>query len=87
MVAVALMPPLVTAGLLFGNNLTTLGLKALELAVANVICINLTGIVTFSLQGIRPATWWKNSKTGKAKQRALVVWVVLLALLALIVLR
>ncbi len=87
MVAVALMPPLVTAGLLFGNNLTTLGLKALELAFANVICINLAGIVTFSLQGIRPATWWENSKAGKAKQRALVVWIVLLVLLALIVLR
>jgi len=87
MVAVALMPPLVTAGLLFGNNLTALGLKALELAFANVICINLAGIVTFSLQGIRPATWWEKSKAGKAKQSALVAWVVLLALLALIVWR
>jgi len=87
MVAVALMPPLVTAGLLFGNNLTALGLKALELAFANVICINLAGIVTFSLQGIRPATWWENSKAGKAKQRALAVWLILLILLALIVFR
>ncbi len=87
MVAVALMPPLVTAGLLFGNNLTALGLKALELAFANVICINLAGIVTFSLQGIRPATWWENSKAGREKQRALVIWIVLLVLLALIVLR
>ncbi len=87
MVAVALMPPLVTAGLLFGNNLTALGLKALELAFANVICINLAGIVTFSLQGIRPATWWENSKAGKEKQKALAVWVILLILLALIVFR
>ncbi|HEB69322.1 MAG TPA: TIGR00341 family protein [Desulfobulbus sp.] len=87
MVAVALMPPLVTAGLLFGNSMILPGIKALELAFANVICINLAGIVTFILQGIRPATWWENSKAGKAKRVALVAWLALLILLALIVFR
>jgi len=87
MVAVALMPPLVTAGLLFGSSLPVIGFKALELAFANVICVNLAGIVTFSLQGIRPATWWEKSKAGKAKPRALIIWVSLLVLLALILLR
>lgn len=87
MVAVALMPPLVTAGLFFGNNLMTPGLNALGLAFSNVICINLAGIVTFSLQGIRPGTWWEDSKAGKAKKSALVVWIALLVLLALILLR
>lgn len=87
MVAVALMPPLVTAGLLFGSGLLMMGFKALELALANVICINLAGIVTFSLQGIRPATWWEKSKADRARLRALKVWVVLLALLAFMLLR
>ena len=87
MVAVALMPPLVTAGLMFGSHLPWLGYKALELALANVICVNLAGIVTFSLQGIRPATWWEKSKAGKAKRRALQIWIILLVLLAGIVLR
>ncbi len=87
MVAVALMPPLVTAGLMFGSNLPGMGFKALELAFANVICVNLAGIVTFSLQGIRPATWWEKSKAGKAKRRALTIWIMLLLLLAVIVFR
>ena len=87
MVAVALMPPIVTAGLFFGSSMPLLGFKALELAAANVICVNLAGIVTFSLQGIRPATWWEKSRAGKAKRRALVIWVSLLVMLALILLR
>ena len=86
MVAVALMPPLVTAGLLFGSHLSIMGFKALELVVANVICVNLAGIVTFALQGIRPATWWEKSKAGKAKRRSLAIWISLLILLALILL-
>ncbi len=87
MVAVALMPPLVTAGLMFGGGLPVLGIKAMELAFANVICVNLAGIVTFSLRGIRPATWWEKSKAGKATYRALLIWIPLLALLAFIVFR
>ena len=87
MVAVALMPPLVTAGLLFGSSLPGMGFKALELVVANVICVNLAGIVTFALQGIRPATWWENSKAGKAKRRSLTIWISLLFVLTLILIR
>ena len=87
MVAVALLPPLVTAGLLFGSSFPVMGFKALELAVANVICVNLAGIVTFGLQGISPATWWEKSKAGKAKSRSLAIWISLLILLALILLR
>ncbi len=87
MVAVALMPPLVTAGLLFGSSFPVMGFKALELAFANVICVNLAGIVTFGLQGIRPATWWEKSKAGKAKSTSLAIWISLLILLALILLR
>jgi uncharacterized hydrophobic protein (TIGR00341 family) len=84
MVAVALMPPIVTAGLFFGTGLPVLGLRALELASANVICVNLAGIVTFSMQGIRPATMWEKSKAGQARKRALVIWLSLLAALAVI---
>ncbi len=87
MVAVALMPPLVTAGLLFGAGLFSLGLKALELAFANVICVNLAGIVTFSLQGIRPGTWWEKTKASQAKKKALRIWITSLAILILLLLR
>ncbi len=86
MVAVALMPPLVTAGLLFGAGMFSLGFKALELAFANVICVNLAGIVTFSLQGIRPGTWWEKTKAGKAKKKGMLIWLTLLVILTIILL-
>ena len=87
MVAVALMPPLVTAGLLFGSGFLLLGFQALELTIANIICVNLAGIITFSLQGIRPATWWEKTKARKARKKALGIWTTLLLLLVLILLR
>ncbi len=87
MVAVALMPPLVASGLFLGSGLPLKALQALELAFANVICVNIAGIVTFSLQGIRPATWWENSRAGKARKRALLLWGPLLIILILMLLR
>ncbi len=87
MVAVALMPPLVTAGLLIGEGAPLLGLKALELAGANIICINLAGIITFTLQGIRPATWWEKAKAQRARKRAIKIWIFLLSLLAFMLFR
>ncbi len=84
MVAVALMPPLVTAGLLFGSGLPLLGAQALELTIANIICVNLAGIITFSLQGIRPATWWEKTKARQARKKAIWIWSILLFLLVLI---
>ena len=87
MVAVALMPPLVTAGLLIGSGEPVLGFKALELTFANVICVNLAGIVTFIAQGITPATWWEQSKASRARKRAIVGWTLMLFLLAYILLR
>lgn len=86
MVAVALMPPLVSAGLLLGSGLPSLALQALELTFVNVICVNLAGIITFSLQGIRPATWWEKEKASQAKRKALCMWTTLLVLLVLVLL-
>jgi len=85
MVAVALMPPLVTAGLLFGSGRFITGLSALNLALANIICINLAGIITFNIQGIRPAVLWEKNRARQATVRATAVLVVLLILLALII--
>jgi len=75
MVSVALMPPLVTGGLMFGSGYYRQGLSGLNLALANIICFNLAGIITFRLQGIRPSTWWGNTmqcRTGG--RRAVIIW-------------
>ncbi len=87
MVALALLPPLVAGGLLLGGGHAALGVGALSLFLVNLICVNLAGVTTFLVQGIRPASWWEKDRAAKATRIAIGLWVALLAgLLGLIVL-
>lgn len=79
MVAVALLPPLVNAGLLLGSGYPTGALGAFMLVVTNVVCLNLAGVVTFQLQRIRPRSWWEEEKAARATRIAFTLWAVLLA--------
>lgn len=81
MVAVALLPPMVTFGLLLGNGQLRLALGAASLLLANLICLNLAAVVTFRAQGIHPATWWEKDRAAKATRIAIALWVTLLAAL------
>ena len=81
MVAVALLPPLVTFGLLLGGGHLAMATGALSLFLMNLICVNLAGVTTFLVQGIRPATWWEKDRAVKATRIALVLWAALLAAL------
>jgi uncharacterized hydrophobic protein (TIGR00341 family) len=81
MVAVALLPPIVTFGLLLGGEQPALAMGALSLFLMNLICVNLAGVATFLVQGIRPATWWEKGRAVKATRIAIVLWVALLAAL------
>ncbi len=82
MVAVALLPPLVTCGLLFGSGHLEAARGALLVFLTNVICVNLAGIVTFLFQGVRPLTWWETQKAKKATRVAIGIWVLLLLALS-----
>jgi uncharacterized hydrophobic protein (TIGR00341 family) len=85
MVAVALLPPLVVTGLLFGTGEWSLAFQAALLLAANVICVNLAGVITFLLMGVRPRDWWEQAEARRSSRIALIVWAVLLtALLALL---
>jgi len=87
MVAVALLPPLVTCGLLLGSGHLQPAQGALLVFLTNVICVNLAGVVTFLIQGVRPLTWWETQRAKKAVRSAILVWaVLLLALIAVILL-
>ncbi|MBE0502908.1 MAG: TIGR00341 family protein [Desulfuromonadales bacterium] len=79
MVAVALLPPLVTFGLLLGGGQHELAVVALLLFVLNLICVNLAGVTTFLIQGIRPVTWWEKDRAVNATRIAIGLGVVLLA--------
>lgn len=85
MVAVALLPPFVTAGLFAGAGSWAPAGHAALLGTANIICINLAGVLTFLLEGIRPLSWWEADRARRATRLALVIWIAtFLALLTVI---
>ncbi|MDZ7694227.1 MAG: TIGR00341 family protein [Balneolaceae bacterium] len=85
MVAVALLPPLVNVGLLLGSGHVRLAMGSVILTCTNLICINLAGILTFLVQGVRPRRWWEAQKAKKAVRAAIAIWLVLLIVLAVII--
>ena len=84
MVSVALIPPLVVFGLLLGSGNILLSIQALELVAVNMICINLAGVFTFLVQGVRPLNWWETSKAKKATRYAIIIWGFLLVILTVL---
>lgn len=82
MVAVALLPPLVSAGLLLGAGHLRPAVGAFLLTGGNLVSINLAGVVTFLLQGVRPRSWWQAERAKKAGLLSAGVWLVLLLALA-----
>lgn len=85
MVAVAIVPPLAASGLLIGAGYLESAGGALLLLAANLICINLSGVLTFLVQGIRPNTWWEADRARRATRNAIWLWGILLAALVLII--
>jgi len=53
--------------------------------MTNVICVNLAAVTTFILQGIRPRTWYESKKAKRANKIALLLWISLLLILAIII--
>jgi uncharacterized hydrophobic protein (TIGR00341 family) len=87
MVAVALLPPLVGAGLLVGAGYWQQALGGLTLVLTNITCINLAAVGTFLIQQVRPRNWWEAERAKRAVRIAVAIWVtMLLMLLALILL-
>ena len=83
MVAVALLPPAATLGLMLGAGNYQMALGALLLLAVNVVCVNLAAKVTFFIRGVRPRTWWQKQKARQSLITYIVFWIVaLLVLLA-----
>jgi uncharacterized hydrophobic protein (TIGR00341 family) len=81
MVAVALLPPLVTFGLLSSGKDPSLAIGALVLFLVNLTCVNLAAVTTFLVQGIRPGNWWEKARAAKATRIAIAVEAGLLVVL------
>lgn len=85
MVAVALVPPLVTGGLLLGAGRFGLAMAAFLLTAANLVGMSLTSVLTFLLQGVRPSRWWEAERARRATRIALLVWTLLTVALGLLI--
>jgi uncharacterized hydrophobic protein (TIGR00341 family) len=85
MIALALLPPLVTFGLLLSSGLLYQASNALALFIINILCVNLSGVGTFLVQGIRPLTWWEAARAKKATRRAISIWLALLIALVVMI--
>ena len=86
MVAAALLPPLMRSGLLIGAGDFTTATNSFLVFSTNIICLNITGIVTFYLAGIRPDRWWEKESAKKKTRNAMIIWVGALVLLAVAIL-
>ena len=85
MVAVALLPPLIVAGLMLTAGEPRLAGGALTLLAINAIGVVLAAIGTFAWRGVTPATWWEKDKARRYTRRATAIGIVLAAaLLALV---
>ncbi|MDH3365434.1 MAG: TIGR00341 family protein [Thermoplasmata archaeon] len=84
MLAVAILPPLVTFGLLIGSGNFDLAVDAMLLFSTNLICVNLAGVITFVAQGVRPRAWWEADKAKKLTAWAITIWCALLTLLIML---
>jgi uncharacterized hydrophobic protein (TIGR00341 family) len=82
MVAVSLLPPLVTFGLLLGSGAFSLAMVSLELFTMNFISINLASIVVFLIQGIYPIDWDEKERSSQVAHNLMIgAWILALFLI------
>ena len=86
MVAVALLPPTVASGMLVSAGEFRAASSALLLALGNVTAVTLAAILTFVFRGMSPRNWWLAERARTSAHRGIVIFVVLLAILAGIIL-
>ncbi len=85
MVAVALLPPAATFGLMLGHARIDLASGAALLLAVNVVSVNLACKLVFLLKGVGPRTWWEKETAKKAMRRYIFVWVVTLMVLGVVI--
>ena len=85
MVAVALLPPAATMGLMLGAGQTDLAYGAAFLLAVNIVAINLSAKLAFLVQGIKPRTWLEKEKAKQSILSYIIIWVLTLAALLLVI--
>lgn len=82
MVAVALLPPATTLGIMLGKGNIDFAMDAGLLLAVNIVSVNLASKIVFWAKGVSPRTWYEKEKARKAMRIYLIAWfVTLLALM------
>lgn len=81
MVAVAILPPTATIGLMLAGHQFDLALGAALLLAVNVVCVNLAAKLVFLIRGVKPRTWLEKKKARQSLVLYMIFWLVLLVLL------
>lgn len=81
MVAVALMPPAATVGLMLGSGQPYLAGGAALLLAINIVSVNLSAKMVFLIKGVRPRTWLERRKAKQSMTAYLLIWAISLAAL------
>ena len=85
MVAVAILPPTATLGLMLGAGNYQYALGAALLLAVNVVCVNLASNITFLLKGIKPRTWFEKKKAKQSLIIFVLFWLIVLTVLIVVV--
>ncbi|MCI4661391.1 MAG: TIGR00341 family protein [Neomegalonema sp.] len=86
MVAVALLPPAVTAGIMLGAGHIADALGAFSLLLANVASVVISALAIYKIKGIAPRRWYEKQEAERAQRRTWFVWGALLLLLMVMIL-
>lgn len=85
MVAVALLPPTATLGLMIGSGHWNLALGALLLLTVNIVCVNLSAKLVFLFRGIKPHAWIDEARARQSMTVYILLWIGLLAVLLAVI--
>ena len=85
MVAVALLPPTATMGMLLGAGHVELAGGALLLLAVNIVSVITSAKLVFMAKGVKPRTWFERHKARQSKLTAGLFWVALLLILLVVV--
>lgn len=81
MVAVALLPPTATAGLMLGAQQYHAAIGAGLLLAVNIVSVNLSAKLTFLYRGVKPRTWLEQKRARQSLILYFLIWAVSLVIL------
>jgi uncharacterized hydrophobic protein (TIGR00341 family) len=83
MVAVALLPPTATLGMMLAGGHMELASGAALLLAVNIVSVNLAATLTFLAKGVRPRTWLEKRQARQSAAWVAVFWSAALLVLSL----